>query len=152
MVVDLCCFSGAIAGAIVRRIERIEIHAVDVDPGYVACARGNLAELAGLVEDGSTADVVTGDGYRPLALGRAVASILIVCSPPYVPTGAVATMPIEAWVFEPLRALDGGDDDGDRAARHQRCRSEAGTGRRPAWEGALLARRPWRRRPRRGQG
>ena len=110
VVVDLCCGSGAIAGAIARRIERIEIHAVDVDPVAVACARGNLAELAGLVEDGSTADVVTGDLYRPLALGLRGRVDLIVCSPPYVPTGAVATMPIEARVFEPLRALDGGDD------------------------------------------
>lgn len=110
VVVDLCCGSGAIAAAVARRVGPIEIHAVDVDPVAVAWARDNLADVPGQTEGESTVEARVGDLYGPLAAALHGRVDVIVCSPPYVPTGAVAMMPTEARVYEPLTALDGGDD------------------------------------------
>ena len=95
VVVDLCCGSGAIGAA----LGAVELHAVDLDPAAVRCARRNV-----------TGRVYEGDLYDPLPpelRGRVDA---IVASAPYVPTPAIALMPREARVHEPRAALDGGED------------------------------------------
>ncbi|AXK37416.1 putative protein N(5)-glutamine methyltransferase [Streptomyces armeniacus] len=43
VVVDLCCGSGAVGAALAVALERVELHAADVDPVAVRCARRNLA-------------------------------------------------------------------------------------------------------------
>ena len=47
VVVDLCCGSGAVGVAVASAVPGIELHAADVDPAAVACARANLAGLGG---------------------------------------------------------------------------------------------------------
>ena len=48
VVVDLCCGTGAIGAAIAAAAPGVEVHAADVDPAAVACARRNLpARLPG---------------------------------------------------------------------------------------------------------
>src|SRR4051795_2933682 len=42
VVVDLCCGSGAVAAALSTVLDHPEVHASDVDPRAVACARRNL--------------------------------------------------------------------------------------------------------------
>lgn len=101
-VVDLCCGSGAVGAAILAAAERVELHAADVDPAAVACARRNLSALGGHVHEGDLFDAL------PITLlGRI--DVLVV-NAPYVPSGQISSMPAEAREHEPLVALDGGHD------------------------------------------
>nr|WP_211177249.1 putative protein N(5)-glutamine methyltransferase [Pseudonocardia acidicola] len=100
VVVDLCCGSGAVGAALVAALEHVELHAVDIDPAAVRCARRNLA----------TGHVYDGDLYEPLPDSlRGRVGILIAITP-YVPTEAIRLLPPEARVYEPRVALDGGAD------------------------------------------
>jgi release factor glutamine methyltransferase len=101
VVVELCCGTGAV-GLAVARSKRVVLHAVDVDPRAVDCARTNLLPVG--------AAVYPGDLYAPLPdalLGRVD---VVVANAPYVPTGDIAFMPAEARDHEPAAALDGGPD------------------------------------------
>ena len=99
VVVDLCCGAGAIAAALAVAIEHAEVHAVDIDPAAVRCARRNVPGR-----------VYEGDLYQPLpALLRGRVAILA-ANVPYVPTGEIVFLPPEARAHEPAAALDGGPD------------------------------------------
>jgi release factor glutamine methyltransferase len=102
VVVDLCCGSGAVGAAVASVAGRIELHASDVHPGAVQCARRNLAPAGARVHEGDLYDALPAD-----LRGRIV---VLVANVPYVPTGAIATMPPEARDHEPAIALDGGAD------------------------------------------
>lgn len=104
VVVDVCCGTGAIGAALLASAPGIVLHAADVDPAAVACARANLRSAAG---------VHTGDLLDALPPELAGSVDLIVASTPYVPSAAVAAMPPEAREHEPLVALDGGGDGMD---------------------------------------
>ena len=52
LVVDLCCGSGAVGAAVVTGLPGAVLHAADVDPGAVACARRNVEPLGGSVHLG----------------------------------------------------------------------------------------------------
>ncbi|MFD4258146.1 putative protein N(5)-glutamine methyltransferase [Streptomyces sp. NPDC058534] len=102
VVVDLCCGSGAVGAALAAALDRPEVHAADVDPAAVRCARGNLADADGRVYAGDLFDAL------PEALRGRVD--ILAANVPYVPTGEVALLPAEARDHEPLVALDGGAD------------------------------------------
>jgi release factor glutamine methyltransferase len=102
VVVDLCCGSGAVGAGVAAVVGRVELHAVDIDPVAVRCARGNLAACGG--------QVYQGDLYQPLPDGIRGRVDLLVVNAPYVPTEAVRLLPPEARVHEPSVALDGGPD------------------------------------------
>jgi release factor glutamine methyltransferase len=81
---------------------QIELHAADLDPAAVVCARRNVEPVGG--------HVYVGDLFTALPdVLRGRVDILI-CNAPYVPTGDVAFLPAEARDHEPLVALDGGLD------------------------------------------
>ncbi len=102
VVIDLACGSGAIGAAIATLAADVELHAADIDPAAVACARRNLALVGG--------QVYAGDLYEPLP-GRLRGRVsVIAANVPYVPTEAVTLMPPEARLYEPRVALDGGPD------------------------------------------
>ena len=102
VAVDLCCGSGAVGAALAARVEGIELHAADVDPAAVRCARRNIGPAGGLVHEG--------DLYAALpARLRGQVSVLA-ANAPYVPTGEIAFMPPEARLHESRAALDGGPD------------------------------------------
>lgn len=109
VVVDLCCGSGAVGAAIASAVGGVELYGVDVDPAAVDCARRNFAALRG--------QAFTGDLFEPLpATLRGRVDVLAV-NAPYVPTDAIALMPPEARLHEPLVALDGGLDGLDVVRR-----------------------------------
>jgi release factor glutamine methyltransferase len=109
VVVDLCCGIGAIGGALAAELPQVDLHAADIDPRAVACARRNLAACRGAVHQG---DLFTA---LPRRLRRRVD--VLVASPPYVPTEEIRLLAPEAREFEPPTALDGGAEGLDLVSR-----------------------------------
>jgi release factor glutamine methyltransferase len=107
VVLDLCCGSGALGAAFAAATRPRELHAADVEPAAVACARVNLPG----------AHVHEGDLYDALPSSLRGRVDVLMANVPYVPSEAVATMPPEARLHEPLTALDGGADGLDLARR-----------------------------------
>ncbi|MEV6262924.1 putative protein N(5)-glutamine methyltransferase [Streptomyces sp. NPDC051784] len=101
LVVDLCCGSGALGMALVSSLEEAELHASDVEPAAVRCARRNV---------GPRGTVYEGDLYAPLPPTLRGRVDVLLANVPYVPTGDVGLLPAEARVYEPRVALDGGGD------------------------------------------
>ncbi|MFC5790188.1 putative protein N(5)-glutamine methyltransferase [Agromyces tardus] len=104
VVVDLCCGAGAIGAAVASALapRPLDLVAADLDPAAVRAARRNLEPLGGLV--------VEGDLFDPLPVRLRGRVDVLAVNAPYVPTAAVATMPVEAREHEARMALDGGDD------------------------------------------
>jgi release factor glutamine methyltransferase len=113
VAVELCCGAGAVAAAILQEVPFVEVHAADIDPVAVACARENVPN--GNVHEGDLYDALPAD-----LKGR---TDVIVANTPYVPSDEVAFMPVEARDHEPRRTLDGGPDGLDvlrRISAHAR--------------------------------
>jgi release factor glutamine methyltransferase len=100
VVLDLCCGCGALGLVVASRLGA-SLHAVDLDPAAVRCARRNGA------------DALLGDLFDPLPRALRGTVDLLLLNAPYVPTSAVAEMPPEAREHEPRLALDGGPDGMD---------------------------------------
>ena len=100
VIIDLCCGAGAIGAALAAAVDRAEVHAADIDPAAVRCARQNLP--AGYVYQG--------DLYGPLPAGLRGRVQVLAANVPYVPTGEIRYLPPEARVHEPPAARDGGPD------------------------------------------
>jgi release factor glutamine methyltransferase len=101
VVVDLCCGSGALGLAVRAQQPGIDLHAADVDPVAVACARDNLDD-----------NVYQGDLFDALPTGLRGRIGVLLANVPYVVTRHIPLLPAEARDHEPRTALDGGDDDG----------------------------------------
>ena len=102
VVVDLCCGSGALGVALATMLGNAELHAADVDPRAVACARRNVEPLGGQVHEG--------DLFEPLPAGLRGGVDVLLANVPYVPTADLDLMPAEARLHEPVATLDGGPD------------------------------------------
>ena len=102
VIVDLCCGAGAIGAALAATVDRAEVHAADIDPAAVRCARRNLP--------GPRGHVYQGDLYEPLPVALRGRVGVLVANVPYVPTDEIGFLPPEARAHEPKVALDGGAD------------------------------------------
>jgi len=102
VVVDLCCGSGALGVAVASVVDGVELHAADVDPAAVACARVNVGRVHGRA--------YAGDLYAALPPTLRGRVDLLLANVPYVPSDAIALMPPEARLHEARIALDGGED------------------------------------------
>jgi release factor glutamine methyltransferase len=102
VVVDLCCGSGAVGAALAAVLGRVELHAADIDPAAVRCARRNIPAAVGQVYEGNL--------YDPLPTMLWGRVDVLAVNAPYVPTEAIELMPPEARIHEPRVALDGGAD------------------------------------------
>lgn len=114
VVVELCCGAAAIGAAISRARPDAQVWASDLDPAAVAVARRNLPAER----------VVQGDLFDGLPSELLGHLDVVVANAPYVPTGEIVTMPIEAREHEPRLALDGGVDGVDL---HRRIAASAVT-------------------------
>ncbi|MER5981733.1 putative protein N(5)-glutamine methyltransferase [Streptomyces sp. NPDC001787] len=101
VVVDLCCGTGALGAALAACLDRVELHAADVEPAAVRCARRNVGEPGRVYE---------GDLFAPLPAALRGRVDILLANVPYVPTKDVELLPAEARVHEPRVALDGGGD------------------------------------------
>ncbi|MEU0050462.1 putative protein N(5)-glutamine methyltransferase [Streptomyces sp. NPDC006309] len=102
VAVDLCCGSGALGAALAAVLGGAEVHAADIDPVAVRCARRNLGAFGGRAHQG--------DLYDALPAGLRGRVDVLMANVPYVPTADVPLLPPEARDHEPLVALDGGAD------------------------------------------
>jgi release factor glutamine methyltransferase len=128
VIADLCCGTGALGLAVAVRLARparlageegagsdalrpapagrrlvgVELHAADLDPATVACARLNVEPAGG--------HVYAGDLFGALPVGLRGRIGVLICNAPYVPTAEIAFMPPEARDHEARIALDGGTD------------------------------------------
>jgi release factor glutamine methyltransferase len=111
VVVDLCCGSGALGAALATALHGAtwtagaagaELHATDIHPAAVRCARRNVAAVAGRVYQG--------DLYEPLPATLRGRVEVLLANVPYVPTEEIGLLPPEAREHEPRVALDGGPD------------------------------------------
>ncbi|MEV5156903.1 putative protein N(5)-glutamine methyltransferase [Streptomyces sp. NPDC053728] len=101
VVVDLCCGTGALGTVLASSLREAELHAADVEPAAVRCARRNV---------GDRGTVYQGDLFAPLPRSLRGRVDVLLANVPYVPTGDVGLLPAEARVHEPRVALDGGGD------------------------------------------
>jgi release factor glutamine methyltransferase len=99
VVVDLCCGSGALGMALAGRVPDVILHAADVDPVAVACARDNLGSR-----------VYQGNLFDALPPRLAGTVDVLLANVPYVASRHIPLLPAEARDHEPRIALDGGDD------------------------------------------
>jgi release factor glutamine methyltransferase len=102
VVVDLCCGSGAVGVALAAALGRADLHAADLDPAAVRCARRNVTAAGGQVYEG--------DLYQPLPGTLRGRVDILTANVPYIPTGEIRLLPPEARVHEARAALDGGPD------------------------------------------
>jgi release factor glutamine methyltransferase len=93
---------GAVAIALAKELEEAQIVATDISPGARSLAQEN-AEAHGV---GARIQFVLADLYPPVE-----EPFNLICSnPPYIPTAEVLQLAPEVRDYEPLTALDGGED------------------------------------------
>lgn len=102
VVLDLCCGTAALGIAVATALDGVELHAADIEPAAVACARRNVLPLNGRVWHGNL--------YEPLPRSLRGRVDLLLANAPYVPSREVHLMPREARLHEEPVTLDGGED------------------------------------------
>lgn len=100
-VLDLCCGTGALGLALANRIPSVTLHAVDLDPAAVTCARRNLA---------GRGTAYAGDLVAPLPADLRGRVDVIVANVPYVPDHALDQLPVDSRDHEPAGTVAGGPD------------------------------------------
>jgi len=104
-VIDMCCGSGNLACAIAHHLPSVRVWASDLTDGCIAVTRRNVSHVG--VSDRVT--VTQGDLFAGLAgLGLEDTVDVIVCNPPYISQGKLATDRAELLEHEPREAFDGG--------------------------------------------
>jgi len=102
-ILDIGTGSGALAAALASELKDAAVTGVDISKDAVAIAQENIERngLSGAVT------IVEGDLFGPLGGAR---FHLIVSNPPYIPRSGLDALQPEVKGFEPLSALDGGED------------------------------------------
>ncbi len=101
-ILDLGTGTGCLLLALLSELPQARGMGVDINPGAIATAQGN-AEALGLAD---RARFQTGTW----SAGGAGTFDIVVANPPYIPSAEIEElMPEVAW-FEPIVALDGGND------------------------------------------
>ncbi len=104
-LLDLCCGTGCVGISVLKNMpDEISGVLADLSEPALRVARRNLARHG----VSGRASTVLLDALQPLdaSLGRFQ---LVVCNPPYIPSGEIAGLDVEVR-REPLMALDGGAD------------------------------------------
>jgi len=125
VAVDLCTGSGAIACFLAAEVPGARVLATELDPAALAWARIN--------SDRYGVELLAGDLDAPLPAELAGRVDVLCANVPYVPSGAIPTLPRDVRDHEPRLALDGGPDGLDVLRR-----VAAGAGRWLAPGGVLL--------------
>ena len=102
---DIGTGTGAICLSLLNYLPKLQAAAVDISPSALNVARENSISL-GLSE---RVEFLQGDLLTPLkAKGKPFNAI--VSNPPYIPKADIAALASDVRVYEPMSALDGGED------------------------------------------
>ena len=104
-ILDLCTGSGCIGAALAVQLPGSRIVMVDNDPKALALCRSNVL----LNKLGLRVMCIEADATKkpPVLLGN---FDLLVCNAPYIPTAELETLDVSVRDYEPVQALDGGED------------------------------------------
>ena len=102
IAVDLCTGSGAIACFLAAEVAGARVVATELDPAALDWARSNT--------DRYGVELLAGDLDAPLPAELAGRVDVLCANVPYVPSGAIPTLPRDVRDHEPRLALDGGPD------------------------------------------
>lgn len=102
-ILDIGTGSGALVAALASEIKEAHLTGVDISSEAAKLARENI-EANNL---SSSVSILEGDLFEPV---KDKSFHLIVSNPPYIPRGDLDSLQPEVAEFEPLSALDGGDD------------------------------------------
>jgi release factor glutamine methyltransferase len=100
---DLCTGGGCVAITLARERPTSSVVACDVSPEALAVARDNALRLGAY-----NIAFRAGDLYSAIEPGSRFD--LVTANAPYIPAGEIASLPPDVRNFEPLLALDGGED------------------------------------------
>jgi len=101
----MCCGSGNLACSIAHHIPNVHVWASDLTDGCISVARRNVVHVG--VD--SRVVIVQGDLFAALDKFNLHASIdVVVCNPPYISQGKLATDRAVLLEHEPREAFDGG--------------------------------------------
>jgi release factor glutamine methyltransferase len=105
MIVDVGTGSGNIAVSLALELPHSRVFALDISPEAVAQAQHHVEAYK--LQD--RVSVRCGDLFAPVAgEGLTEAVDIVVCNPPYIPSGSLSKMAEEIVAHEPLVALDAG--------------------------------------------
>ena len=104
-ILDLCCGSGCIACALAKELPATKLIAVDISAKALQICRENAA----LNRLNSRVLCMQADALSAPPLGIGMFSV-VVSNPPYIPSAEILTLDSSVRDFEPIWALDGGDD------------------------------------------
>ena len=104
-ILDLCCGSGCISCALGHELPASKIVAVDISASALDICRKNIA----LNRLSSRVITMQADANfsPPLGIGQ---FDMLVSNPPYVPSGEILTLDPSVRDYEPVWALDGGEN------------------------------------------
>lgn len=104
-VLDLCCGSGCITCAIAHEMPATRLVAVDLSASALEVCRRNVTDH----KLNSRVLCIQADATSspPLGIGS---FDLIVSNPPYIPSGEIQSLDRSVRDYEPIWALDGGED------------------------------------------
>ena len=118
-VIDLCCGVGNLACAVATYVPQARVWATDLTEDCVRWARKNVEKFS----LGARVETLQGDLFAGLeGLGLEKTIDLIVCNPPYISTGRLASDRAALLKDEPREAFDGGPYG---LSIHQRVVAEA---------------------------
>ncbi len=99
-VLDLCCGSGCIIISLLKLTNDVEGYAADISEAALKLTRENAEKL------GVDLNVIKSDLFDGIE-GK---FDFIISNPPYIRSGVIPTLMSEVKDYEPLLALDGGED------------------------------------------
>lgn len=104
-VLDLCCGSGCIACAVAHELPAARVVAADLSPSALEVCRKNIKDnkLTSRIIP-MNADATT---WPPMSIGS---FDVIVSNPPYIPSFELFELDCSVRDYEPMLALDGGED------------------------------------------
>ena len=104
-ILDLCCGSGCIGLSIAHTVRSARVVMVDISEKALSVSRSNT------IRNGLTKNItcVSADAMDnpPMLLGS---FDMIVSNPPYIPSKMIGELDVSVKDYEPIGALDGGED------------------------------------------
>jgi release factor glutamine methyltransferase len=106
-IIDMCTGTGAIAVSLAHYLPKSEVIAVDVSEAALSCCRENINKH-NLQE---RVKAVKSNLFEDLTRLELTNNIdMVVSNPPYIPTQDIETLSDNVKSYEPMLALDGGED------------------------------------------